>query len=98
MSEGAVRFWFACVAPVATGFVLLALGAVYWRLREGYRETMARAGEERAQQIEACQTPVWDVDDLKRRVEAGEKQEFCAICQRWKWADRQCEYFQEWKR
>ncbi len=68
-----------------------ALGAVYWRLRVGYQETMSRA---KAEQVTQCQRPsTWNFDAVEEWMGAGEKQGHCATCQRWKWSGEKCGYF-----
>lgn len=89
MNGAALGYWLmvlgAAVVTVGT------LGLIYWRLREGYRETMLRVWVE---QVTQCQGPSsWDFDEVDRRMQAGEKQSWCATCQRWKWADERCVYF-----
>jgi hypothetical protein len=47
-----------------------------------------------------CQTQprlpyIADAEDADRRLAAGESQTFCQTCERYRWADEQCDRFVE---
>ncbi len=51
----------------------------------------------REEQILDCQTPkgsyIGGIADAEKRLKKGQRRTYCVTCERWRWADEQCELY-----